>query len=79
MDLLAKAGATSYISGPAARDYIDESRFSAAGVQRIWKNYSGYPEYRQLSEPFEHHVSILDLLFNVGPDVPKYIWDWRHR
>jgi hypothetical protein len=22
-------------------------------------------------------VSILDLLFNVGPDAPWYIWGWR--
>ena len=33
-----------------------------------WMNYDGYPEYPQLYPPFEHGVSIVDLLFNVGPD-----------
>jgi hypothetical protein len=79
LDLLAQCGTKSYVSGPAAREYIDESRFVASGIELIWKDYSGYPEYRQLSEPFEHAVSVLDLLFNIGPDAPRYIWGWRER
>jgi hypothetical protein len=77
MDLITQSGADSYISGPAAKDYIDTSRFAAAGVELVWKDYSGYPEYSQRFPPFEHGVSILDLLFNVGPDAPWYIWGWR--
>lgn len=77
IDLLVKAGATHYLSGPAARSYIDPQRFEAAGIQLEYKDYSGYPEYRQLSDSFEHAVSILDLLFNVGSDAPHYIWGWR--
>jgi len=77
LDLLAKCAATSYVSGPAARAYIDESRFADAGIDIVWKDYAGYPVYRQLSEPFEHAVSVLDLLFNVGPDAAQHIWGWR--
>lgn len=77
LDLLERCGANSYVSGPAARDYIDESRFVTADIKLIWKDYSGYPEYHQLSDPFEHSVSILDLLFNVGPHTQRYIWGWR--
>jgi hypothetical protein len=77
MDLVRKTGATTYISGPAARDYLDEAEFRAIGVELVWKDYSGYPEYPQLSAPFEHAVSILDVVFNVGPDAPWYIWGWR--
>lgn len=77
LDLVVKTGASSYISGPAAKDYIDPHSFSEVGVDLIWKNYSGYPEYLQRFPPFEHGVSILDLLFNVGPDAPWYIWGWR--
>jgi len=36
-----------------------------------------YPEYPQLFPPFEHQVSILDVLFNCGPEAPYYIWGWR--
>lgn len=77
LDLLKKAGAGEYISGPAARDYIDESRFVDAGIQLIYKDYSGYPEYPQFFPPFDHYVTVLDLLFHAGPDAPYYIWGWR--
>ncbi len=77
LELLGKAGSDLYISGPAAKDYIDPSRFAAAGIELRWKDYSGYPAYAQRFPPFEHGVSILDLLFNVGPDAPWYIWGWR--
>ena len=77
LDLLKKAGATSYLSGPAARDYIDPSRFDEAGIELRYKDYSGYPEYPQLAGTFEHAVSIIDLLFNTGEAAPHYIWGWR--
>ncbi|MBB1127105.1 WbqC family protein [Thiospirillum jenense] len=77
LELVVKTGATRYISGPAAKDYIDPARFVDAGIDLVWKEYSGYPEYPQRFPPFEHGVSILDLLFNVGPDAPWYIWGWR--
>lgn len=76
-DLVKQSGATSYLSGPAAKDYIDPERFAQAGIALEWKSYAGYPEYPQRYPPFEHGVSILDLLFNTGPDAPWYIWGWR--
>jgi len=36
-------------------------------------DYSGYPEYNQLYPPFEHAVSIIDLIFNEGSQAPKYM------
>ncbi|MBS0172972.1 MAG: WbqC family protein [Nitrospira sp.] len=77
LEAVIKAGAERYISGPAAKSYIQPERFSEAGIDLVWKDYSGYPEYPQRFPPFEHGVSILDLLFNVGPDAPWYIWGWR--
>lgn len=77
LELLNKAGAERYISGPAAKSYIEPAQFFDAGIELVWKDYSGYPEYSQRFPPFEHGVSILDLLFNVGPDAPWYIWGWR--
>jgi len=77
LDLLAKARADVYVSGPAARVYIDEDRFEEAGIRLVWKDYGNYPVYQQLHPPFTHHVTILDLLFHVGPAAPDYIWGWR--
>jgi hypothetical protein len=67
------AGATAYLSGPAARDYFDESAFASAGIDVMWMSYEGYAEYPQLYPPFEHHVSALDLLLNVGSDAAQYL------
>jgi hypothetical protein len=59
-------GATSYLSGPAAKTYLDVAEFDRAGVTVEWMDYSGYASYGQLHGPFVHEVSILDLLLNVG-------------
>jgi hypothetical protein len=71
--LCVQAGAKTYLSGPAAREYLDETLFSDAGIAVEWMDYSGYPEYPQLHPPFEHGVSILDLLFNVGGAARRYM------
>ena len=73
VDLCRQAGADEYISGPSAKDYIQEKPFLDAGIKLTYMDYSGYPEYRQLYPPFDHGVSILDLIFNEGPDAPKYM------
>ncbi|MBI4921076.1 MAG: WbqC family protein [Devosia nanyangense] len=72
-DLCRQAGADVYISGPTARDYLDESVFADAGIGVEWFDYAGYPEYPQLWGPFEHGVSILDLIFNCGRDARRYM------
>ncbi|MFZ5632085.1 MAG: WbqC family protein [Bacillota bacterium] len=77
LDIVEKVGADTYISGPAAKNYIDEKKFEEAEIKLEYKDYSGYPEYPQFHPPFTHSVSILDLLFHVGPDAPYYIWGWR--
>jgi hypothetical protein len=66
-------GASVYVSGPAARAYLDETIFRAQGVDVEWADYSNYPEYRQLHPPFEHHVSIVDLLMNEGRDARRFM------
>lgn len=66
-------GSSIYLSGPAARDYLDEQIFVEMGIQVEWMDYSGYPEYPQLYPPFEHGVTILDLLFNTGPEAFSYL------
>jgi WbqC-like protein family len=67
------AGATRYLSGPKARAYLDEAVFDAEGVEVVWMSYEGYPEYPQLHAPFEHGVTVLDMIFNVGPDARAYM------
>jgi hypothetical protein len=73
VSLCRAAGATAYVSGPRAREYLDEAAFAAAGIDLSYFDYSGYPEYEQLYPPFDHAVTILDLLLNAGPDAPRYL------
>jgi hypothetical protein len=73
VSLCQQVRATEYWSGPAAKAYLDEVLFTNAGIAVKWMDYSGYPEYPQLFPPFEHGVSVVDLLLNVGQDVRKYM------
>jgi len=77
VDLCRKTGASEYLSGPAAKDYLDESLFNDAGISVRWMDYSDYPEYRQVHPPFEHGVSILDLIFNQGPHATNYMKSFK--
>lgn len=72
-DLCKQANGEEYISGPAAKDYIEPDIFEQYGIKLSWFNYDGYQPYPQLWGEFEHYVSILDLLFNCGQDSPKYM------
>lgn len=66
-------GATSYLSGPSARTYLEEDKFSEAGIGVCWMDYSDYPEYPQMKSPFEHGVSAIDLILNTGPDARDFM------
>jgi len=67
------ANATSYLSGPAAKFYLDENQFREFGIELRYADYEGYVPYRQLFGPFIHEVSILDLLFNEGPNAERFM------
>jgi hypothetical protein len=72
IQILTRVGATHYISGPSARDYIEQDKFSAAGISLEYIVYD-YPEYPQLYPPFDSNVSIMDLLFMTGEDAMRYM------
>lgn len=67
------AGANRYLSGPAARGYLNVDAFVANDIDVEWMDYSGYPEYPQLWGTFEPRVSVIDLLLNTGLDAAGYL------
>ncbi|MFM9843257.1 MAG: WbqC family protein [Dongiaceae bacterium] len=71
LTLCQSAKAASYLSGPSARDYLNEAAFTDAGIAVAWMDYSGYPAYPQLYGEFDHYVSVIDLLFNTGPEARR--------
>ena len=66
-------GAETYISGIGGKNYVDEKLFENNGVKLVYQNYH-FKEYTQrFSKPFFPNLSILDLLFNMGPESLKLI------
>jgi hypothetical protein len=66
VDICRAVGATTYLSGVSGRDYLDRTRFAAAGIAVEFQEFH-HPVYAQLHEPFEPCMSVLDLLFTHGP------------
>ena len=61
-------GADHYFSPPGAKDYIDASDdFAKANIKVSFFTYD-HPVYNQLHGAFEPYMSIIDLVFNVGPE-----------
>lgn len=73
VDICVAAEAGEYVSGPAARAYLDTAPFDAAGIGVRWASYEGYTEYPQPHPPFRHDVTALDLLFCTGSDAPRHM------
>lgn len=65
LNICASLGATTYISGPFGRDYLDLVSFLDKGITVVFDDYS-HPVYPQRLGDFHSHLSIIDLLFNCG-------------
>lgn len=72
-DILKAVGATHYVTGPSAIAYLHEDLLAVNGIEVEYMDYSGYPTYPQGAGPFEHAVSVLDLLFWTGPEARNYL------
>ena len=68
VSLCRAAGATAYVSGPRARSYLDEGAFAEAGIELSFFDYGDYPH-----PPFDHAVTVLDLILNTGREAPRYM------
>ncbi|HEX6513904.1 MAG TPA: WbqC family protein [Chloroflexota bacterium] len=64
--------ATRYLSGSAARDYLDVELFAEHGIEVAWQDYQ-HPTYKQLHGDFIPYLSTLDLLLNCGDDSGRIL------
>ena len=64
--LAAATGATRYLTGPAARAYLDPLPFARRGIMVEWMDYGGLPPYPQCHGGWEPAVSVVDMLLNGG-------------
>ena len=65
LNLCKHVGASTYLSGPFGRDYLDSKAFEEAGIKLEFDDYK-HPVYSQLHGGFEPYMSVIDLLFNCG-------------
>lgn len=72
IEITKKVGGTSYLSGQAAKDYIQPQMFTDAEVELQWHEFP-HPEYPQLHGEFLSHLSILDALFNIGSQETRQL------
>ncbi|MDP8219932.1 MAG: WbqC family protein [Candidatus Stygibacter frigidus] len=74
LNIVEALGADIYITGPSARDYLQEDIYREAGINVEFFKYPQYPEYDQVWENYFSRVSILDLIFHKGNKSTNYIW-----
>ena len=67
-------GATTYIFGKQGEDYADRGSFDNARIRLHFQDYR-HPEYSQINGPFQPFMSVIDLLFNKGPQSLQVILD----
>ena len=77
IDIIKKLNGDYYLSGPRASEYLIPEKFENNNIKLEYINYD-YPDYKQVFEPFDHFVTVLDLIFNCGEAAPYYIWGWRN-
>lgn len=72
IELCKKTGADTYLSGAGGRAYMDETLFDKSGIKVMYQDFK-HPEYPQLYGSFEPYMSIVDMLFNAGPQCRELL------
>ena len=72
LDMCVGLKASSYIFGSLGQDYADIEEFLSHDVIPHFQEYI-HPVYQQLHGEFEPYMSVIDLLFNVGPESLEVI------
>ena len=72
INILNKIGAKEYISGPAAKTYVEANKFKKERITLYWYEFN-HPAYTQLYGDFIPYMSVIDLLFNTGENAISYI------
>jgi len=72
VNMCRECGATEYLTGDAARDYLDMKLFEDNEIEVRYHHYK-HPEYPQLFGGFVPYLSVVDLLFNCGPESLDYL------
>jgi len=72
LNICKKMDAETYVAGKLSKDYLDEQKFEEESINVHYQNYK-HPEYEQLWGDFIPNMSVIDLLFNHGPESREII------
>ena len=72
IDICNTLGGDTYLSGKDGAKYMELERFNERGIKVIFQDFT-HPVYSQLFGEFQSNLSIVDLLFNCGPESMKRI------
>ena len=72
IDICKCVGADAYLSGADGVKYMDLARFKENGIRVVIQEFN-HPVYPQLYDEFQSHLSVVDLLFNCGPESLEII------
>jgi hypothetical protein len=77
LNLCVHFGVQRYLSGSAARSYLDIELFARHGIDVIWQDFQ-HPVYPQQHTPFVPYLSAIDLLFNCGDESGQILESGTH-
>lgn len=72
LNICLRFNATQYLSGAGAKKYNNETLFATHQIKLIYSDFL-IKEYRQLNGEFIPNLSVLDVLFNVGPETSQLV------
>ena len=76
IEICQKLNADTYLSGAGGKDYLAEEKFVPAGIKLLYQEFK-HPRYAQQfmkdENDFIPNLSVLDLLFNEGPNSSKIL------
>lgn len=76
IEMCKKVGADTYFSGQGAKGYVDEQLLAQNGLKHIFSDFK-LKEYNQRYKPFIPNMSMIDLLFNYGPEAKDILMSFN--
>lgn len=72
VNLVKETGCDTYLSGSGARKYMDEEFLASKGIDHTYQDFH-HPTYPQMFGEFLSNMSVIDLLFNTGPEAKNIL------
>ena len=65
-------GCNQYLSNAGSIAYVDENKMATRGIKHLWQRFT-HPIYDQGHPEFLTNLSVIDLLFNKGPEAGQIV------